>query len=134
ARETRKPTGAPCGGRHVLCAGRGRDGPQGGVHRREGDRAPAPAAGLPARDGPVPADDLDLPQVRAVAADRLLRPGHPADAGRLRDLVLGAGLLYEDETGRAGSLGRIVVLTHHPYTPATPPPPPPFSPHSPPPP
>jgi hypothetical protein len=28
--------------------------------------------------------------------------------------VLGTGLLDEDQTGRAGSTGRIVALAHHP--------------------
>jgi hypothetical protein len=52
--------------------------------------------------------------MQAGVAHGLLRPGHPADAGQLRDLVLGTGLLDEDETGRAASAGLIVALVHHP--------------------
>ena len=68
---------------------------------RSDDPAPAPLTGLPAGDGPVLADHLDLPQMQAGVAHGLLRPGHPADAGHLWDLVLGTGLLDEDEAGRA---------------------------------
>src|SRR5215467_15029291 len=70
--------------------------------RRSDDPAPASLVGLPAGDGPVLADDLDLPQAQAGAAHGLLRPGQPNGARRLRDLMLGAGLLDENETGRAG--------------------------------
>jgi hypothetical protein len=73
-----------------------------------------PLTGLPAGDGPVLADHLDLPQMQAGVAHGLLRPGHPADAGHLWDLVLGTGLLDEDEAGRGASTGRIVPLVHHP--------------------
>ena len=52
--------------------------------RRSDDPAPAPLTGLPAGDGPVLADHLDLPQMQARVAHGLLRPGHPADAGHLR--------------------------------------------------
>ena len=65
-------------------------------------------------DDPVLADHFDLPQMQAGAAHSPLRPGHPSDTGQLRDLVLGTGLLDHDETGRTGSIGRTVVLTHHP--------------------
>src|SRR6266516_8994 len=93
--------------------------PASSSRRRSDDPAPAPLAGLPAGDGPVLADHLDLPQMQPGAAHSLLRPGHPSDARQLRDLVLGTGLLDEDETGRAGSTGRIVALAHHPETPGS---------------
>src|SRR5690242_13650556 len=85
-----------------------------GNRRRSHDPAPPQSGGLPAGNGPVLADHLDLPQMRAVAAHGLLCPGHPRDTRQLRDLMLGTRLLDEDETGRAGSPGRIVALAHHP--------------------
>ena len=86
---------------------------------RSDDPAPAPLTGLPAGDGLVLADHLDLPQMQAGVAHGLLCPGHPADAGHLWDLVLGTGLLDEDETGRAASTWSYRSARSPPLTPGT---------------
>src|SRR6516162_6445211 len=92
---------APAAPADSRCTGRAATGRYAPGSRRSDDPAPAPLTGLPAGDGPVLADDLDLPQAQARAAHGLLRPGHPRGTGRLGDLVLGPGLLDEDEAGRA---------------------------------
>ena len=78
-----------------------------------GDAAPAQLASLPARDGLVPADYLDLPQMTALAVNCLLSLDHPADGRGLGDLTLGAGLLDENEVGREVIQARVVVSTHN---------------------
>src|SRR5258708_12823772 len=80
-----------------------------------GDPAPAELGGLPAGDGLVLADDLDLPQMQARVVHGLLGPRHPVTGRRLRDLVLGSGLLDENQVRRAGVPGHIRMNTHTLY-------------------
>ncbi len=61
----------------------------------------------------MPADYLDLPQMQAVAVHCLLSLDHPADGRGLRDLTLDAGLLNEDEMGRAGIRDRVATIAHN---------------------
>src|SRR6266851_6883366 len=82
---------------------------------RSGDPAPAELGGLPAGDGLVLADDLDLPQMQARVVHGLLGPRHPVTGRRLRDLVLGSGLLDENQVRRAGVPGHIRMNTHTLY-------------------
>src|SRR5215471_18278053 len=78
-----------------------------------GDAAPAQLASLPARDGLVPADYLDLPQAAALGVNCLLSLEYPAEGGGLGDLPLGTGLLDEYEIGRDVVRDRVVVGTHN---------------------
>src|ERR1700729_4001534 len=82
---------------------------------RSGDPAPAELGSLPAGDGLVLADDLDLPQVQAGVMHDLLSLGHPVTGRGLRDLVLRARLLHENQVGRAGVPGHITMRLHTPY-------------------
>lgn len=62
----------------------------------------------------MPADDLDLPQMPAVAVHGPLSLDHSADEGGLGDLMLGTRLLDEYEIGRACIPGLVVMLAHTP--------------------
>jgi len=51
--------------------------------------------------------------MQAVAVHCPLSFDHPANSRGLRDLTLGAGLLNEDEMGRAGIRDRVATIAHN---------------------